>query len=154
MSQKNNMFIALMDEYRRATIDLKSILLSLSDEHFLILRDENTLDSDCKSIQTVVAHCIQSGYTYANYIQQTSNGVWLDYEEEITTPQFAVKEIEKMLLYTENSFLENWQKTNKEIENTFIKTRWNVTYDVEQLLEHAIVHVLRHRRQIENFLKE
>lgn len=147
------MLIALMDEYKRATIDLKIILTTLSDEDFLMLRDEKTTDPDCKSIQTVVSHCIHSGNRYANYIQQTSNGVWLEYQQDINSPQFAIKEIDKMLLYTESSFLDNWQKTNEEIDNTFIKTRWNVTYDVEQLVEHAIVHILRHRRQIENFLK-
>jgi len=35
-----------------------------------------------------------------------------------------------------------------------IRSRWGAVYDLEQLLEHAIVHVLRHRRQIERFLTE
>lgn len=30
--------------------------------------------------------------------------------------------------------------------------RWGQKYDVEQIFEHAIVHILRHRRQIERFL--
>ena len=29
---------------------------------------------------------------------------------------------------------------------------WGQYYDIEQLFEHAIVHILRHRRQIERFL--
>jgi hypothetical protein len=33
-----------------------------------------------------------------------------------------------------------------------IEARWGPRYDLEQLLEHAIVHVLRHRRQIDKFL--
>ncbi|WP_294276359.1 hypothetical protein [uncultured Chryseobacterium sp.] len=33
-----------------------------------------------------------------------------------------------------------------------INTLWGQQYDVEQMLEHAIVHILRHRRQIENAL--
>ncbi len=32
-----------------------------------------------------------------------------------------------------------------------IKTYWGQVYDIEQLTEHAIVHVMRHRRQIEKF---
>ena len=28
---------------------------------------------------------------------------------------------------------------------------WGQRYDVEQIMEHAIVHILRHRRQIERF---
>lgn len=54
-------------------------------------------------------------------------------------------------MYTKNSFEGIWQKTNEEIEAIKIDTRWKVTYDFEQLLEHAIVHILRHRRQVENF---
>jgi len=34
-----------------------------------------------------------------------------------------------------------------------MKTSWGENYDFEQLLEHAIVHILRHRRQIERLLK-
>jgi hypothetical protein len=33
-----------------------------------------------------------------------------------------------------------------------IHVTWGQSYDVEQLFEHAIVHILRHRRQIERFL--
>jgi hypothetical protein len=32
-----------------------------------------------------------------------------------------------------------------------MKTNWQQFYDMEQLMEHAIVHILRHRRQIEGF---
>ncbi|MGY0037018.1 hypothetical protein [Pedobacter sp. NJ-S-72] len=32
-----------------------------------------------------------------------------------------------------------------------IMTGWGQLYDIEQLMEHAIVHILRHRRQIERF---
>ena len=32
--------------------------------------------------------------------------------------------------------------------------KWRQQYDVEQLFEHAIVHVLRHRRQIERFIQK
>jgi hypothetical protein len=32
-----------------------------------------------------------------------------------------------------------------------ILTRWGQVFDYDQLLEHAIVHILRHRRQIERF---
>jgi len=42
--------------------------------------------------------------------------------------------------------------TDEEIESIIIPSRWGVTYNLEQLLEHAIVHILRHRRQIEKFM--
>ncbi len=33
-----------------------------------------------------------------------------------------------------------------------VTTRWQTEYDIEQMLEHAIVHILRHRRQVELWL--
>lgn len=57
-----------------------------------------------------------------------------------------------MLDFTEQSFDGIWDKSNKEIAQWKFNTRWKVTYDFEQLMEHAIVHILRHRRQVENFI--
>ena len=34
--------------------------------------------------------------------------------------------------------------SEEEISGTVINSPWGVVYDVEQLLEHAIVHILRH----------
>jgi len=39
--------------------------------------------------------------------------------------------------------------SEEEMMGVTIDSRWGQRYDLEQLLEHAIVHVLRHRRQIE-----
>ena len=39
-------------------------------------------------------------------------------------------------------------------EDKKIKTSWGQVYDIEQMMEHAIVHVLRHRRQIEKFIRK
>lgn len=36
-------------------------------------------------------------------------------------------------------------------ERKKIKSSWGQVYDIEQITEHAIVHILRHRRQIEKF---
>ena len=59
-----------------------------------------------------------------------------------------------MFKYCENFFRGN---PNLLIEQTDISKKmtvnWGQQYDIEQLLEHAIVHIFRHRRQIENFIK-
>jgi hypothetical protein len=43
--------------------------------------------------------------------------------------------------------------SDEEIVRVRMDTHWGQTYDLEQLLEHAIVHILRHRRQIERFVQ-
>jgi uncharacterized damage-inducible protein DinB len=50
--------------------------------------------------------------------------------------------------------IDDYPKMNLEESDNIKKltTRWGQMYNIEQLLEHAIVHVLRHRRQIERFL--
>jgi len=49
------------------------------------------------------------------------------------------------------------QKRNLPIQQTDnskkVIVNWGQQYDIEQLLEHAIVHIMRHRRQVENFIK-
>jgi uncharacterized damage-inducible protein DinB len=150
---KNGMLVALLAEYKRATIELKQILSKIPQDLFEKITDTNTTDPDCKSIQSITFHIVHSGYTYSNYINTISDRAWFEYSGHIETPQKGIEEIDKMLAFTEASFEGLWTKTNQEIETWKFETRWNVTYDFEQLLEHAIVHILRHRRQIENVIK-
>jgi len=147
------MLVALMDEYRKSAKEYKQILTTISLDVFVKIIDKKTLDKDCKSIQNITFHIIQSGYTYANYINSLNNREWFEYTKEIKTPKKGIEEIHKMLDFTENSFDGIWYKSNKEIGKWKFDTRWNVTYDFEQLMAHAIVHILRHRRQIENMIK-
>ena len=58
------------------------------------------------------------------------------------------------MTFTEATLEGKWLMTDDEITAVKMDVPWGVRYDLEQLLEHAIVHVLRHRRQIERFLSE
>ena len=139
---------ALMEEYRRSAVDLKQILASISSTEFENITNPSSNDPDCKSIQTIVLHIISSGYIYANMIQERSNR---KFKINIDKPARGILEIEKMLDYTEESLQKVGLLKNSEIETLRYISKWGATYDFEQLMEHAIVHVLRHRRQIENF---
>ncbi|WGD34218.1 DinB family protein [Olleya sp. YS] len=151
---KNRMLVALLIEYKRAMLPLKSILSDLSESQFLEIRDFKTTDPDCKSIATVINHCVHSGYLYASYLDTiTKDSTWIEYEKTINNPIEAIKELDKMVDYTEAILKKISHLTDKELNTHQLKARWGVTFDVEQLLEHAIVHILRHRLQIENFLK-
>ena len=59
-----------------------------------------------------------------------------------------------MFEYSLNFFQENSNLEIEQLDNTKkINVNWGQQYDIEQLVEHAIVHILRHRRQIEKFIK-
>jgi uncharacterized damage-inducible protein DinB len=150
---ENGMVKALMEEYHRSTIDLKEVLCKIPDFDFQKIRDHKTEDPDCKSIQTVVTHIVGSGYTYINYINTISKIEWREYDNLIENSSEGIMEIDKMLDYTQSSLKHILHFENAEIETWKFESRWDVIYDFEQLMEHAIVHILRHRRQIENFLR-
>lgn len=61
--------------------------------------------------------------------------------------------LNEMFAYNEHLFLDypTLELEEYKPENKF-NVRWGQLYDVEQLFEHAIVHILKHRRQIERFL--
>ena len=57
-----------------------------------------------------------------------------------------------MLAYNVETLDNKWDINVDGLANNKIITSWGQSYDFEQLFEHAIVHILRHRRQIERFL--
>ncbi|MFK7948040.1 MAG: DinB family protein [Saprospiraceae bacterium] len=145
---------ALLDEYEKAIEELKMVLQPLSLNELVTIVDHETQDKDCESIQTILTHVVRAGYTYVISIRKWL-GETIDYKEKETLSSIAEysSALDEMFLYNVQLFedypnikLEEYDVTKK------IKVRWGQSYDVDQLLEHAIVHILRHRRQIERFL--
>ncbi len=56
-----------------------------------------------------------------------------------------------MLAYTSDTLESKLEYSDDDIQKVKMIVRWGPQYDLEQLLEHAVVHILRHRRQIEKF---
>jgi uncharacterized damage-inducible protein DinB len=143
---------ALMDEYERAAVDLKNLILQISETDFEKVVDQDTKDEDCRSVQTIVSHVTNSGYGYANYIRD-----WFDIFKNspgrrLLSQKDFFTEFKKMLTYTAETLEGKWEFSDDDIMKVKIKARWGPQYDLEQLLEHAIVHILRHRRQIEKLI--
>ena len=143
---------ALMDEYERAAAELKTILNKISLEDFVKIVDPDTKDEDCRSVQTIMNHVVRAGYGYSNYLRKefginSDNPVY-----QINDADEAISHFERMLEYTVQTLEGKWEMPDEEMNKIKIITRWGTTLHMETLLEHAIVHILRHRRQIERFL--
>lgn len=145
---------ALLDEYERAIEDLKSVLNTVTDAELITIVDAETDDEDCRSIQTIMAHVVRSGYGYA-IVVRNNEGEKLEYPNRVYLKNSAafIEALDKMfafnvLLFDDypNVILEEFDTAKK------MRVSWGQLYDVEQIFEHAIVHILRHRRQIERFL--
>ena len=66
ITYRNNGAIgALLDEYERALADLKRVLSTVKTDELVTIVDTETKDDDCRSIQTILAHVVRSGYGYA-----------------------------------------------------------------------------------------
>jgi uncharacterized damage-inducible protein DinB len=143
---------ALMDEYERAAGELRSLVEQIPDDDFVRIVDSQTKDEDCRSVQTIISHVVRSGYGYADYIREQLSLTSTRPEPELLSRMEALEQLQAALRYTIETLDGRWEMSAEEISGIVIKTRWGAVYDAEGLLEHAIVHLLRHRRQIEKFI--
>jgi uncharacterized damage-inducible protein DinB len=149
---RNGAIGALMDEYERAAWELGRVVEQIPDDEFTRVVDERTEDEDCRSVQTIMSHVVRAAYGYADYMRE-------QFSVESTRPQprllsrgESLEQLEAALGYTVETLDGRWEMSAEEIAAIVIKTRWGPVYDAEGMLEHAIVHLLRHRRQIEKFI--
>ena len=152
--RKNGAIGAILDEYERALQDLKTVLETVTPSQLTAICDEETADEDCRSIQTILTHVVRSGYGYVTYIRN-AQGEKLNFPERQLL--FSVSDyndaLDKMFAYNVQLFTDYPGVVLEEFDsNKKILVNWGQQYDIEQLMEHAIVHILRHRRQIERFL--
>ncbi|HEY4628105.1 MAG TPA: DinB family protein [Flavobacterium sp.] len=144
---------ALLAEYKKAINELQLIIQDISNTNLLFAIDNQTQNSNCKSIQTVLTHVISSGYSYCIYIRNYKNFNSKQPEKvnRLSIVEYT-RDLDDVLEFTYDTLANLNDSDLEELDNTKkIITSWNQLYDIEQLMEHAIVHVLRHRRQIEKF---
>jgi uncharacterized damage-inducible protein DinB len=142
---------AMTDEYEKALKELIVVLKTIPEDLFL-LTDESKLEN-FKSIRNITLHIVRAGYSYSNYIRKRFGDEILLNETKINSVDDAVAELDKMFQYKVNTFENKWLLSDDEMMNTIIKTSWT-TYDLEAIIEHSIVHILRHRLQIQKLIKK
>lgn len=143
---------ALMDEYERAAAELTRLVEQIPDDDFERVVDSQTQDEDCRSVQTIMSHVVRAGYGYADYIREQLSIASTRPQPGLLSRRESLEQLEAALRYTIETLEGRWEMSAEEISGLVIKTRWGAVYDAEGLLEHAIVHLLRHRRQIEKFI--
>lgn len=143
---------ALMDEYERAVSELTRVVNGITEAQFVFVRDRETQDEHCRSFQTIVSHVVSSGYGYANSIRAAFALAREEPTFAVLSRDMCLDQLARMVAYTADTLDGRWEYTDDQIMAVKIHPRWGPDCDLEQMLEHAIVHVLRHRRQIERFL--
>ncbi len=147
---------ALLDEYEHAVADLKKVIGTIPDHSLTIITDEQTGDENCRSVQAILSHVVNSGFGYATSIHHLKGHNTIRPQKIFhQTIKAYLEELDRMISFTENVLGEFSDNELEENENSLkIKAGWGQIYDVEQMMEHAIVHILRHRRQLEQIKKQ
>ncbi|HMS65317.1 MAG TPA: DinB family protein [Ignavibacteria bacterium] len=148
---------ALLDEYQVVISDLKNNIADIKDSDLEKIIDQKTLNKDCVSIQSLLTHIIHCGSFYITMIdihRGNTGSIWPVRKKlnSVSEYNFALDE---MMNHT-NKFFENIPQSemSQYDPSKKILTFWGQLYDIEQLMEHAIVHISRHRRQIQKFKSE
>lgn len=153
MKNTQNIIVALLHEYSITFDALAKVVKDIDKETLVYIFDKKTKDLDCVSIQNILEHVCYSAYFYIEMIQKFKNLPVEKYNKEIrfNSSTKYIEEFKKVLQFTENSLL---LLNDHDFENPDkLTTSWGQKYDLEQLIEHAIVHVMRHRWQIEKFIE-
>jgi hypothetical protein len=139
---------AMMDEYERAAAEFRALIAGLTGEQYSQIMDAETDDDCCRSAQTIMSHVVAAGFGYADYIRKAFSVDKDSPERRLLEHSESLGRFDSMLAYTITTLDGKWEMPEEEFTKVFMATDWGPTYDLEQLLEHAIVHILRHRRQL------
>ena len=145
---------AILDEYERALNKIVELVKPVTQENYTKIMDEETEDIDCKSIETIINHVVNAGYGYSFYIRKRANqDVTRKYVEIQSVDEIAEKATTMFDYVVDTSESLDFDLSDDKNWMDFIfRAPWAGIYDLEQILEHAIVHILRHRRQVEKFI--
>ncbi len=144
---------ALLDEYQKAIEEYQAVLRSLSPQQFTAIADPVTQDKGCVSVQSVTNHILLSGYGYLYMIAKQFGDLPYERKKQVDVSgiETACAELDALLQHSDERLTPKVNITDEEIVNNIIKSPWGQTFDIDQLLEHAVMHIIRHRRQIEIF---
>ena len=156
MKSKNQKGVigAILNEYKNVLEDLKNNISDISDSDLVLISDTKTANNDCVSVQSVLTHIILCGTYYLTMIdihRGNADSPWPSRVYYDTADEYR-SALDKLYNNTEKFFedIPNSEMAQFNPDKKII-TFWGQYYDYEQLMEHAIVHVSRHRRQIQKF---
>ena len=145
--------VALLDLYEQALLEIGQIIEDIPNTSLSSIIGLETTDENCTSFQTFLSHIVRSGYWYAIYIHNRKENKTERPETVFhTTIKEYLQDFNKMKVYTENVYKDLNDDQIEELDTTRkIFTSWQQHYDTKQLMKHAIVLFLFHKRHIEKF---
>lgn len=145
---------ALLRVYKTVINEFISFLKTVNNNEYVFLVEPEAEDKDCRSIQTIISHIVNSGFGYSHYIRGAINVFSVRPDYKLIQYDEIESSLKKVFDFTEDTFNDK-EISYEEIDAKIVKTPWNDDlYSIESIIEHAIVHILRHKNQIERFLEK
>lgn len=149
---------ALLDEYERAIEELKRAIADVDDAALTFVLYPEDDDPNCRSIASILEHVVRAGHLYPTFIRRKRAG-----DPSLTPPtrsgpvtaaafSAALDEVFQHTVAVLSTVPED-EMSLKALDQLVVAP-WGQRFDYDQLMEHAIVHILRHRRQIERCKRE
>jgi hypothetical protein len=146
-------FGALMDEYARAAEDFCRVVESFDRARFDAERPSS--NPATVSPRAICLHVAGATHRYAHYIRKARGLDFVERYEADPARLHAPDEVRALLAegirLTEDTVNPLLNATDEDIQALSFFVRWGPRYDPEMILEHAVCHVLRHRRQLERW---
>ncbi|MEW5701094.1 MAG: hypothetical protein AB1792_02530 [Candidatus Zixiibacteriota bacterium] len=145
---------ALIDEYARAMAEWADVLNGVTPQQYIATMSLS--DANSPNLQAIGRHVAGAAHSYVDHIEDALGGVdrgrrkhECDCDTPASTIRSAWEGFDRMvvLLSRVRRF------TDDDMEKVQFVARWGEHYNMSQMLEHAIVHILRHRRQIERWIR-
>jgi hypothetical protein len=148
------MFGALMDEYSRAADDFCRVVETFDAARFDSEKPGNSPTT--RSPRILSAHACGATHRYAHYIRKARGVDFVDRYDVDPSQLASSRDVRPRLVegitFTESTVEPLRDATDAEVRALSFPVRWSPqAYDPEMILEHAICHLLRHRRQLERW---
>ena len=146
-------FGALMDEYARAAEDFCRVVDTFDEARFELARASNRSGhriSPCG----LRAHLWNGAPVCPLHPEGTRRRFHRPVQARFVAPEEALRRtglLAEAVLLMEETVEPLLPLTDEGIQALTFVVRWGPSYDPEMLLEHAVCHVLRHRRQLERW---
>jgi hypothetical protein len=146
-------FGALIDEYARAAEDFCRVVETFDLARFDVERPSN--NPSTVSARAICLHVIGCAHLYAHYIRKARGVDFVERYETDAARLHSALDVRALLtegiMLTEETVEPLMKATEQEIQALSFTVRWGPRYDPEMILEHAVCHLLRHRRQLERW---
>jgi len=144
---------ALMDEYARAAEDFCRVVEGFDPLRFG--RPVAGYAAHTVSPHMICRHVLTAAHRYSDSIRGARGLPFVEgYRAEPGVPAQPAELrslLAGMLRYTEAGLDGLYGQTDEQVGVIRFRVSWGVEYDPDMLLEHAVCHLLRHRRQLERW---